>query len=236
MYVKILYDNKAKRGLVSGHGFSCLVGGKILFDTGEASASLLENMHRLVVDPEQLEGVVISHDHWDHTGGLWEILKNRKGLKVYVCPSSGDILKDCIRELGGDLVEVAEPLEVAKGIYVTGEIMGKYKDERIAEQALVVKGEKGTSVITGCAHPGIVRVLKHIERIMGLKDPYMLMGGFHLRDMDREGIGRVIADIRDLGVVKTAPSHCSGDRAMRMFSGRFPGGFVPVRAGQIIQL
>ncbi len=87
-------------GLVSGHGFSCLLDGKILFDTGDAAESLLDNMKKLMVSIDDIEAVVISHDHWDHTGGLWEILKDRKGIKVYVLDSFSEELKKAVEDAG----------------------------------------------------------------------------------------------------------------------------------------
>ncbi len=236
MYVKVLFDEKAKRGLLSGTGFSCLVEGKILFDTGEASTSLLENMGRMMVSPKDIEGVVISHEHWDHTGGLWELLKKKKGLKIYACPSFSDTFKNCVKELGGKLVLVKEPKEIADNIYVTGGIQGEHKGESIVEQALVVRGDKGESVITGCAHPGIVKMLRYIKKHFSIKEFYMVFGGMHLGSMDREKIGQLISDLKALGVKKAGPTHCSGDKARRMFKGRFHDSFVAVRAGYIIHL
>lgn len=236
MYVKVLYDDKAKKGLLSGKGFSCLVEGKILFDTGEASQSLVENMDRMMVSAGDIEGVVISHDHWDHTGGLWELLRRKKGLKVYACSSFSDTFKKCVKELGGKLVIVDKPTEIAKNIFVTGEIKGEYKGEEITEQALMVKGDKGFSVITGCAHPGIVKVLKKAKTKLKAKKVYMVFGGFHLDGMDREKIGEIISDLKALKVERAGPTHCSGEKARRMFSGQFQERFVAVKAGHIIHL
>jgi 7,8-dihydropterin-6-yl-methyl-4-(beta-D-ribofuranosyl)aminobenzene 5'-phosphate synthase len=236
MYAKVLYDNRAKKGLLSGQGFSCLIDGKILFDAGETPTSLVENMDRMMVSASELEGVVISHDHWDHTGGLWEVLKRKRGLKVYACRSFSETFKDCVRELGGELILVDGLTEIAKDIFVTGGIDGEYKGEKITEQALVVKGDKGASVITGCAHPGIVNVLKHVKSALGIKKLYMVFGGFHLEDMDREGIGKIISDLKKMGVAKTGPTHCSGEKARRIFSGQYHENFIAVKAGHIIHL
>lgn len=239
MYVKVLYDNEAKKGLLSGRGFSCLVEGKILFDTGEASTSLVENMDRMMVKVADLEGVVISHDRWDHTSGLWEILKRKKGLKVYACPAFSDTFKKCVEELGGKLVIVEKPMEIAENILVTGE-MGtekqKKEEDYMPEQALVVKGDKGASVITGCAHPGIVNVLREIKKNLRLKKLYMVFGGFHLEGMAREDIGKTVSDLKTIGVEKTGPTHCSGDKARRVFNGQYHDNFVPIKAGHIIHL
>jgi len=236
MYIKVLYDEEARKGLLSGHGFSCLINGKILFDTGGTSHALVDNMDRMMVSADELEGVVISHDHWDHTGGLWEVLKRKKGLKVYACSSFSEEFKKCVRELGAELIIVDKPMEIAEGISVTGGIKGEYKGEDIIEQALAVKGDKGISVISGCAHPGIVNVVKFVENRFKTKKLYMVFGGFHLEDMKREEIGEIISDLEKLGVKKAGPTHCSGEKARRIFSGRYHDNFIAVKAGYIIQL
>ncbi len=236
MYVKVLYDEKAKRGLLSGHGFSCLVDGKVLFDAGGGANSLTENMRRMMVFPSDLQKVVISHDHWDHTGGLWELLKEKKGLEVYACPSFSDTFKDCVSESGGKLVLAEKFTRITENIYVTGTIEGEHKGEVVSEQALVVKGDMGVSVITGCAHPGIINMLEVIKKKMKVKQLYMVFGGFHLGEMERDDIGEVIKGFDDLGVMKAGPTHCSGDKPRRMFKGKYHENFIAVQAGHIIHL
>ena len=67
--------------LLSEHGLSLLVtvcrGEEkqvILFDTGYSSVGLLHNLQQLGVDVDQLDTVVLSHGHMDHTGGLYPLL------------------------------------------------------------------------------------------------------------------------------------------------------------------
>lgn len=236
MYVKVLYDDRAKKGLVSGRGFSCVIDGKILFDTGEASNSLVENMERMMVSPEDLEAVIISHEHWDHTGGLWEILKRKSGLKVYACPSFSDTFKDCVKELGGELILADGMMDVTGGIMVTGEIYGTNLDPYIPEQALIIKGDKGVSVVTGCAHPGLMAILKKIKRDLNVDKFYMVFGGFHLGDLGAEQISDVVTGMKSLGVYKVGPMHCTGDKAIRVFGGQYHGNFIAVKAGHVIHL
>ena len=85
MKFKILYDNNALEGFKLDWGFSCLVENreKVLFETGADSAPLLYNMEKLKINPEDIDIVVLSHSHWDHTGGLKGFLKsNNNKAKV----------------------------------------------------------------------------------------------------------------------------------------------------------
>jgi 7,8-dihydropterin-6-yl-methyl-4-(beta-D-ribofuranosyl)aminobenzene 5'-phosphate synthase len=68
--------------LLAEHGLSLLVkvqhGAEkhtILFDTGYNSMGVLHNMAKLAVDPNEMEAIVLSHGHMDHTGSLHPILQ-----------------------------------------------------------------------------------------------------------------------------------------------------------------
>ena len=236
MYIKVLYDNGAKKGMVSGWGFSCLIDGKYLFDTGEAASSLMENKDRMMVSISDLEGIIVSHDHYDHTGGIWEILKRKKGIKVYVCASFSDTFKECVKESGGELVLVDKPMTITDNIVLTGELRGTYKGDEIVEQSVIVKGEKGVSVITGCAHPGIVKILRYVKKIVDTRSFYMVFGGFHLKDVSVDELTKTIEALEKIDIQKIGPTHCTGEKAKRMIRGRFSGKYIPIKAGHIVQL
>lgn len=76
MKITILADNYVDQAcLRAEHGFACLVeanGVKILFDTGQGEA-LITNMKALDI-PKSLDMIVLSHGHYDHTGGLSRFL------------------------------------------------------------------------------------------------------------------------------------------------------------------
>jgi 7,8-dihydropterin-6-yl-methyl-4-(beta-D-ribofuranosyl)aminobenzene 5'-phosphate synthase len=78
MEVTILVDNTAlfDRMFVAEHGFSAYLeveGKRILFDTGYSSA-FLENAGKMKIDLLDLDYIVLSHGHFDHTGGLWHLI------------------------------------------------------------------------------------------------------------------------------------------------------------------
>jgi beta-lactamase superfamily II metal-dependent hydrolase len=89
--ITVLYDNTATcPGTQAGWGFSCLIEGlekTVLFDTGADGDILLSNMEILEIEPEEIDVVVLSHDHDDHTGGLAEIVARNPDVTVYY-PSS----------------------------------------------------------------------------------------------------------------------------------------------------
>jgi len=102
MEIKIVFDKEAvNKNLHIGWGLSILIDKKILFDTGERGDWLIKNMKFMGINPDDIEVIVISHDHWDHTGGLEAILKAKKSkTPVYVCKDFSEELKEMIKIKG----------------------------------------------------------------------------------------------------------------------------------------
>lgn len=237
MKVKILFDKDTKdKKLHTGWGVSFLIDGKILFDTGENGGWLIDNMKNLKVDINKMKAVVISHDHWDHTGGLWKLLRGKEGLTVCICPNFSPEFKKKIKRLKGNLIEAGKIAEISRNIFVTGEIAGEYKGEYMPEQALVVRTDKGISVITGCAHPGIIKMLNTVKRNFPKEDIYAVLGGFHLMDQDKRLIGIIADGFKKIGVKKAGATHCSGSRAEEIFKLKYKKDFLPVKVGKEIQV
>lgn len=232
MKIVILYDNTSLiQGLRFGWGFSCLVDQRILFDTGENGESLLQNMHTMHVDISKIEAVVISHDHWDHTGGLLELLKQKKGLKVYACPGFGPEFKEMVLTLEGKYIENSTFQEIDRWISVTGEIPAQYKGSSMPEQALMVKTESGLIVLTGCAHPGIVPIIEKVKSLFPKEPIVLVLGGFHLMDQDSSHIETIVASMKTLGVQNIAPTHCTGHRVKLILQAHYGKHFISVGSG-----
>ncbi len=237
MKVQVLFNNEAISGdLSAGWGFSCLVNKYILFDTGESEKYLFKNMKNMGIDISDIEAVVISHNHWDHTGGLWELLNAKRGLKVYACPNFSREFNNKVKELKGELVTADKFTKVAKDIYTTGEIQGEYKGQDMPEQALVVKTKNGITAITGCAHPGIIKIVEKIKSESPSEQFYLVFGGFHLMNKDKRTISTIVDTFKELGIKKVGPTHCSGKEAERIFEEKYQDNFISVKAGQILDI
>ena len=233
MTITILYDNNAyDERLKTAWGFSCLVERgdlALLFDTGGDAVTLLSNMQTLGLDPTEIDTIVLSHIHGDHVGGLGGILAVNEETTLYLPRSFPASFKEQVKA-HARVVEVHEPMEIAEGIYTTGE-MGW----GILEQSLVVVTEPGLVVITGCAHPGVVNIVAKAKEITG-GEVYLVMGGFHLGGASQAAIEGIVEDFRELGVQKAAPCHCSGDLARSMFEGAYGEDFVRVGVGSRLEV
>lgn len=214
----VVYDNNAyDAALRTSWGFSCWVEtyeATLLFDTGGDGPTLIHNLRELGLDPQEIDVVVLSHAHGDHTGGLGALLDAGVRPTVYVPVSFPESFK---MDVGArtDLVEVEEAMTIAPGIITTGEMRST-----VVEQALAVETQAGLVVVTGCAHPGIVDMVREAREAAD-DEIALVMGGFHLGGASPGEIKRVIADLRGLGVKRVAPCHCTGDRARQAFVDAF---------------
>jgi len=232
--ITIVYDNYPyEKGLEAGWGFSCLISGTektILFDTGGNGPVLLKNMKSLKIDPRQIDLVVLSHIHGDHVGGLSSFLEKNPHVTVCVPKSFPAKFKADVKKVGAKLIEIEKTLGICKNVVSTGEL-GK----RIREQSLVVGTGKGSVIITGCAHPGIVDIIEH-AKTAGAKDVLMVMGGFHLFCESKGKIKKIISRFRELGVRYAGPCHCSGDTARKLFADEYKKHFVRLGVGKRVSV
>lgn len=214
----IVYDNNGyDAGLRTSWGFSCWVEtdeATILFDTGGDGPTLMHNLRELGLDPQEIDQVVLSHAHGDHTGGVGTLLGTGVRPTVYAPASFPGAFKT---DVGArtDLVEVREATTIAPGIISTGEV-----GSTIVEQALAVETQEGLVVVTGCAHPGVVQMVRRAKEAAD-GEVALVMGGFHLGAASPGQIKRIIADLRSLDVKRVAPCHCTGDKARQAFVDAF---------------
>jgi len=130
-----VYDNNPyNEELEMRWGFSCLVEGlekTILFDVGGEGSVLLKNMEKLKVDPKKVNVILLSHIHYDHIGGLSDFLKKNPLVTVYMPKSFPQSIKDKVKQVGAELVEVHSSMEICKNAYSTGELGSWIKEESL---------------------------------------------------------------------------------------------------------
>jgi len=227
--IATLYDNyQYSEGLKTDWGFSALIlidNNAILFDAGTNGSILLENIDKLGLEPKNVDALLLSHDHGDHTNGLDQFLKKWGAKKVYIPKSFAHGFKNTVGQ-NAELVEVTEAIEILPHIFTTGE-MGT----AIIEQGLIIETTKGLVIITGCAHPGIVDIVKKAKELRK-KDIYLVMGGFHLMNKSDKEMAEIIKAFRALGVKKVSPTHCTGDRQIELFKKEYGEDFIKNGVGK----
>ncbi len=148
MKITILCENLVGKLVGAGeHGFSAFIEteeGNFLFDTG-SGPSIVANSLVLNKDLRSVKKVFLSHGHYDHTGGLPEVLKLRGQVDVHIHPhvfldriaihkENGKekkrfvgipYKKGYLEFLGANFILNSDFIEVEKGIFLTGEVPRK---------------------------------------------------------------------------------------------------------------
>ncbi len=229
MKLTVLYDNTALQpALQPDWGFACVIElpqNNVLFDTGTEPQILLGNMEKLGFAPRDFDLVVISHDHYDHTGGLAAVLAANPEVTVVVPSRFSRDFKDRVVSTGAKLAEIDGAAEIATGLYTSGQ-MGN----EIIEQAVVMDTADGLVVITGCAHPGVVEIVTQAKTAFA-GNIALVMGGFHLMATPVADVADIIRKLQRLGVQRAAPCHCTGDGAIEMFAEHYRDDFIRIGAG-----
>lgn len=234
--ITIVFDNTVYDGdLEAAWGFAAIIergDHMLLFDTGADGAMLLRNMAALGFDPLDIDTVVLSHNHADHTAGMDRVLASGVTPTVYVLDSFPRTFKTRVARKT-TVIEVERGQEVAPGIFTTGTLTSGTPDE----QALVIPTGEGLIVITGCAHPGIVEIAAAARDLFDDSDqPVLLaMGGFHLMNHTAYQLDKIIDRLHELDVQQIMPTHCTGEDSITHFAEKLGEAYVEGGVGRVLE-
>lgn len=238
--ITVINDNTATDARFrEGWGFAVLIeyqGHTLLMDAGMNPFILRSNMDALGIATSRIEAIVLSHAHPDHYAGLRAFGDSLAQRPLYVLGAFPQALRD---SLGASftLREVAPRQELIPGVFTTGEMMDPAGQgvSRTPEQSLVIPTDSGLVIITGCAHPGVVSIVRRATEMFG-SPVRLVLGGFHLLDKNAAQIGQVVSDFRAFGVRRVGAGHCTGVPATAQLSEAYGGDFVRLGAGRVLVL
>jgi 7,8-dihydropterin-6-yl-methyl-4-(beta-D-ribofuranosyl)aminobenzene 5'-phosphate synthase len=168
----------------------------ILFDLGDNSLNedpspLISNMEKLGIDMEDIDFIVISHNHGDHTGGDKWSRQNTFSLTDHQI-DLGNIEVYTPEEMtypGLQPIHAAKPVKLCQGVGTSGVIPGPSFFTDIGEQALLVNvKDKGIVAICGCGHQTMEKLIQRTELLFD-EPIYGILGGFHLPISTGRNIG-----------------------------------------------
>ncbi|MBN1835815.1 MAG: MBL fold metallo-hydrolase [Spirochaetales bacterium] len=268
-------NTSSGRSLLGEWGLSMLLeanGHRLLLDTG-ASDSIIRNLDTLRVDLAGLEAIVLSHGHYDHTGGLPAVLTRAGakelpvvahpemwGLKYSKSRKTGEhryagipFAREELERLGASFRLTSAPTWFGEDIAASGEESMSTEFEAVAsnlvlrsengfvqdpmsdDQSLYVRTDEGLVVLLGCAHRGVVNIVRHACELMGTEQVHMVLGGTHLYGASEEQLVRTIEALKQMKVRWLGVSHCTGLKAAARLAAEFGDRFFFNNAGTVIR-
>jgi len=160
MKITCVVDDRAQAdsGCKAEHGAAFVIerdGRRVLFDTGQSGPVLLHNLAVLGFAPEQLDAIILSHGHDDHTGGLSALLDQAQGIPLY---AHSDLFRERFKktdtnpkQVGPSLDQTAaadradlhlsdESVNVVPGVWTTGGITSRAEPEGRSPYHVVQQG------------------------------------------------------------------------------------------------
>lgn len=247
--ITVLVDNHASGNLYAEHGLSYFIeleDEKWLFDTGQSSL-FIENSKKLGIDLNRIDGIILSHGHYDHGDGLIH-LKNMKEKLLITHPASFDGhfrekdnssigLKMNQNEVSKNfnLILSSKAYKLSDSLWFLGEVprisnfesketpfvLEDGKPDFVIDDsgvAIIVGG--GIYVLTGCGHAGVVNTVEHAISVTGIDNVKGVLGGFHLKENNIQ-TQKTIEYLKNKKVKYIWPSHCNALPAMSAFYNEF---------------
>lgn len=226
--------------LIAEHGLSFLVETartKFIFDCGHMGAAF-DNAKILGVDLSDIKIAVLSHSHYDHAGGFKKLLDFAPIETIYTGENfweekfSNEKYRGCgfdekyLSARGIEQKICRDVIQLDEDTWLVGNFKPRYDFETIPskfvrgnkkipddfsdEIILVLREGDGLALVTACAHSGILNIVADVRERFNLPI-YSVIGGLHLTGATQGRISRTLNELKNLGVKKILPCHCSGE-------------------------
>lgn len=232
MKITVLTENTSAVGLPCEHGLSLYIesnGHNILFDFGQSNL-FAENAKALGIDLSQVDLAVLSHGHYDHSGGMERFLELNSKAPVYLSKYAFEShLNAGGKDISVDIkLKNHDRLIFTDGTYPIIESISLHSAQEIPtvidfgaaglstvrggitipddfrhEQYLLIRENGKTVLFSGCAHKGIINIIDHFK-------PDVYIGGFHFMKMPLDKTLRGYAEKLTTYDIDCYTCHCTG--------------------------
>lgn len=265
--VNLVEDTQGAKNCIREHGLSFYIETpkhKLLLDAG-ASDKILYNAENLGVDLSQVDTLVLSHGHYDHSGGILAVAEQNPGIQIYMQHSAGNDFYHGERYIGIDKAILELPQTVLldgahrideeltifsnikgrrlwpKGNLVLKCLVGDVllQDQFEHEQCLVIEAEGKHILLSGCAHNGILNILDSFRKLYQC-EPDVVISGFHMMQKDGysdEEVQNIRETAKELQKMQTVfyTGHCTGVDAFEIMKEIMKEQLQYVHCGDIIK-
>ena len=217
--------------------------GNLLWDTGGILHVLEHNLRVLGISPASVQNIAFSHGHFDHTSGLIDMLRLAPTAKLWASANIvrmrwGDA--DASRAGGGgplfaglpfrhvepyaeilpEVIAFTVPEEERDAAFLNHDHMfeEKEKGKKIPDSfaddvSLLIRGDRGWSLVLGCAHAGLPNIIRHVQKTFGVDAFDTITGGTHLCGATCDAYPRWMSALSDVPVRRWRVNHCTGFKA-----------------------
>lgn len=244
------------------HGLSIYIeanGHNILFDSGQSDA-FAQNAEHMNVDLSVVDLAILSHGHYDHSGGLQRFLEMNKKAKLFINEHAfGSFYSSPTREIGiapflkthkqvvitSDYKRLDEGIELftcnafeRKYVSDSRNLYMRIQDELVEdlflhEQYLLLTQADKRVLISGCSHKGILNLVEWFR-------PDVLVGGFHFKGIEMDECGKAKLDKYAAKLAEFSTQyytgHCTGVEQYEYLKKKMGSQVAYLSAGDIIEI
>src|SRR6266699_3423249 len=239
-------------------------GGQYLLDFGYTPEILLRNFDLLGIAPERLDGLILSHAHRDHFGGMVGFVEHHRSRMRDEEPRSWGALDAAALEAARVETVACEHAHALSGPFTSGRI-ARQSFERVLPNTLVeptaadhysaderrgrlvpdrhpdehatcyvVEG-RGLVVISSCGHCGLINTIRTAMAVANVDKLHAVIGGFHLGVAPPDYVEHTIAELKALSPDVVLPMHCSGRAFLAGMAREMPERLVLSNTGSRFQ-
>jgi len=264
--IHCIVDTLAETGYMPEFGLSLFIeasGRRILFDTG-AGEALIPNAARMELDLNSITDIILSHGHYDHTGGFaeldpppqtpvyvgrgimepcWSLHDDGTKHRITMPTESQAVLSRC------DVYEIKAFTEIYPGIFLTGPIPrasgedcgGHFFSDDACTMPNLIPEEQAFLLasgvlITGCCHAGIINTVEACRKARPDIAIRTIIGGLHLRHASEERLERSAAFLASLNLERLILMHCTGENAVEYLRSRLACEVATLPVGRSVTL
>ncbi len=248
-------------GLKRAWGFTALIkydGKTILFNTGGDEKILKNNFQVLGIKPQQIDAVVISHQHWEMYQALGFIMKENPKVPVYTTGVVIQLLRQENPAWAKNLKNVSMDEQITPNIYFQTLKSGPRRGGPfgIYEVHIVLKTDKGLIIFQGCGHPQVLNIVNQSKALTGVDKVHLVAGGTRLlrpgtriqiKDSGEDFLipqmnyysdeyyAQLMVDLKKAGVEYVMPTHCTLEPAEEAFKQTFADKYINHTLGTVLE-